>query len=172
MKIFLIGFMGSGKSTIGRSLASLLHYEHIDLDRLIESTVGATIGSIFEHQGEVKFREYEAQCLQRCGQMDNVVVSTGGGAPCFGDNMAFMCGCGLTIYLQHEVPQLAARLAVSKTDRPLLRGKDREQIEDYIRSVLPSRELYYNRASLIVANPTRDARRLYELIQYELTRKI
>lgn len=174
MRVYLIGFMGSGKSTLGRVLAQKLGYEHIDLDRCVEAYALATIPEIFARDGgEAQFRSYESQCLQVCtAENDNVVISTGGGTPCFGGNMDLMCGSGLTIYLKLEPKMLAARLAVSKTKRPLLAGKNEEQIEQFIIESLAAREVYYNRSSIIFANPSRDVSRLYELVKYEIERKI
>lgn len=172
MRVFLIGFMGSGKSTLGRALSSMLGYQHVDLDRCVEEYAGATIAEIFaKYGGEAKFRQHEAVCLEKCvAERDDVVVSTGGGTPCFGHNMDLMCSSGLTIYLKLEPERLASRLAVSKTDRPLLTGKNEAQIADFVRDALVVREQFYNRASIIVANPTRDARRLCELVKYEMIR--
>lgn len=173
MRIFLLGFMGSGKSTIGRSLSISLKYTHIDLDRYVEQQVGATIPEIFAVPGgEDAFRAYEAKYLRQCvASMDDVVVSTGGGTPCFNDNMEFMRQSGLTIYLQSDPDCLAERLLKSQTPRPLLAGKNEVELRRFIADALAVREPYYNRSALILANSTRDVSRLLELIKYEQQRK-
>ena len=109
-KIFLIGFMGSGKSTAGRKLASQLNWSFIDLDEKIQKMEGMKIPDIFSIKGEPYFRKLETQALQELKLETNTVISTGGGTPCFGDNMDFMLDFGLTIYIRMTPVSLKNRL--------------------------------------------------------------
>lgn len=172
MRVFLIGFMGSGKSTVARSIAQQLGCDYVDLDRAIEADHNLLIPEIFATHGEATFRLWESEALRTHSVAENIVVATGGGTPCVGDNMDFMLNCGLTIYLKHDAGQLAARLATSRTPRPLLAGKSRDEITAFVGQKLAEREPTYNRSSIIVANPTRDASRIVELIhlhqQYQI----
>ncbi len=149
-KIYLIGFMGSGKSTIGRNLANKLGWSFVDLDRKIEATTGKTIAEIFSAYGEEWFRNVESEVLRSVGSLSDTVISTGGGAPCHGDNMDFMIETGLTIYLKMSAEQLKRRLANSSGERPLLKGLTGEKLLDYIRNKLAEREKWYCRAEMTV----------------------
>jgi len=120
-KIYLIGFMGSGKSTTGKKLASGLGWSFVDLDKKIEEETGRKIPEIFSKQGEEYFREVERRVLRAMESLSEVVISTGGGAPCYHDNMEHMLGNGITIYLKLTPVQLKQRLAVSKGERPLIK---------------------------------------------------
>lgn len=167
MIIFLIGFMGSGKSTIGRPLASRLNCKFIDLDLLIQESEGRTIQEIFaEVDGEAHFRELEAHYLRQCTG-DNIVVSTGGGTPCFNGNMDYMNRAGRTVYLKHEPETLTSRLINAKTPRPLIRGKSESELLQYVQTTLACREKTYNKATIIIANPTRDIGRIVSILQYK-----
>ena len=117
-RIFLIGFMGSGKSSTGKKLANLLHFDFFDTDTEIERITGKTISQIFATDGEDFFREKEREIIAELSQKDNVVVSTGGGTPCFFDNMQLMNQTGLTIYLHANPKMLKQRLITNKKQRP------------------------------------------------------
>ena len=160
MKVFLIGFMGSGKTTIGKKLANYLKYEFIDLDKLIESRAGMSIVNYFELHGEGAFRELERDILQKTQFPENVIIATGGGAPCFGDNMEWMNKNGLVAYLSLSPKALASRLEHSKTDRPLIRHLKGDELIDFISSKLQEREEFYNQAKYVVSASDLTAERL------------
>ncbi|HUV00457.1 MAG TPA: shikimate kinase [Bacteroidales bacterium] len=149
-KIYIIGFMGSGKSTAGRKLASDLEWSFIDLDRKIEEYTVMKIPEIFSVHGEEYFREVEARVLKNLEPETNTVVSTGGGTPCFGDNMSHMLRTGLTIYLKMTPEQLKNRLSRSSAERPLLKNISNDKLQDYIEEKLAEREHWYNRAEIII----------------------
>ena len=149
-KIFLIGYMGSGKTTIGKSLAKKLHWQFVDLDLFIENRYRKKISEIFAEKGESGFRELERNTLQEVVQYENVVISTGGGAPCFFDNMELMNRLGYTIYLQVPIDELTKRLESCKHSRPLIKDKSLLEIKQFVAESLSARESYYNQASFIL----------------------
>lgn len=167
MKIYIIGFMGSGKSTLGRPIARAMDCQFIDLDHYIEEQEKMTISEIFAQKGETYFRDRENHYLCQVSQLDNMVISTGGGTPCFGDNMEFMRSCGTTIYLKHEPRTLASRLSNAKVKRPLIANKSPQELMEFIEQTLAQREIYYNKASIIVADPDRDAKRIINILKLE-----
>ena len=148
-RIFLIGYMGCGKSTIGKRLAKSLSLTFIDLGGSIQNTFRKTIAELFEEKGEEGFRRIERQALQEVAAFEDVLVSTGGGAPCYFDNMEVMNRAGVTLYIQAEPEELAARLRASKTVRPILRDKKPDELVPCIREHLAERERYYNKAQII-----------------------
>ncbi len=148
-RFFLLGYMGSGKTTVGKRLAKSLSLDFIDLDAYIQAKYRRTIPQLFEEKGEEGFRQAERQALQEVAEFEDVVISTGGGAPCFFDNMELMNKAGTTIYLQAEPQELADRLSASKTVRPLIAGKSREELVPFIREHLACRERYYLMARIV-----------------------
>ncbi len=151
MKVFLIGFMASGKSTVGEELAKVLGYNFIDLDTFIEQKHNKTIKMIFEYFGEDHFREIENDALREIAEFDgNIIVASGGGTSCFYNSVDFMNSVGITIYLRAEVTELVSRLIASKKDRPLLWGKSEEELNNYILRVLEERKKYYEKARITV----------------------
>ncbi len=151
MKIYLIGFMASGKTTIGLELAKKLNYEFIDLDEFIEQKHNKTIKQIFEQQGEDHFRTLENEALRDVSSIDgNILIASGGGTSCFYNSIDFMNKTGLTIYIKVDVGELVTRLIESKTDRPLLWGKTPQELNDYILRVLNEREKYYEKAKITI----------------------
>jgi len=149
-KIFLIGYMGSGKTTIGKCLAKSLNIQFIDLDVFIENRHHKSISEIFAQKGEAEFREMERKTLHEIAQFENVVISTGGGTPCFFDNMSLMNELGTTIYLKTSIDELTKRLNIAKEKRPLLQGKNQEELKAFISSNLEKREPFYNQATYIL----------------------
>ena len=121
MKIFLIGFMGSGKTTLGKKLARVLGYDFVDLDKVIEEESGVSVPDYFSRHGEDAFRQLERDCLRTRLPAGPVVVATGGGAPCYFDNMDWMNEHGVTVYLMLPPGVLASRLNGSR-NRPLISG--------------------------------------------------
>ena len=150
MRIFLIGFMGSGKTTVGRPLAKALGLRFVDMDHHITDTCHKTVGELFEALGEEGFRELERKTLAELSAQDGFVMATGGGAPCFFDNMEVMNRAGSTIYLKVSPEGLAARLRHGCDKRPLLRGRNDEELLEYIRTALAGREKFYTQARITV----------------------
>jgi len=147
-RIFLIGYMGSGKTTIGKLLADRLQYSFIDMDAYIEKKQFKTISQIFTELGEAEFRLLEKQCLHEVAEYDNVIISTGGGAPCFFDNMEYMNSRGLTIYLKLTPAELAERLETTHANkRPLLAQRKGEELQQFIAEGLAVREPFYSKAA-------------------------
>jgi len=148
--IYLIGFMGSGKTTFGKLLAEVLQMNFIDIDAEIEQWQGKTIADLFASGGEVNFRQLEREMLHRCSEKGVSLISTGGGAPCFFDNMDYMNGNGLTVYLQASAEELFKKLKPFREKRPLLRDKSDKELLDYIQEKLKEREPYYFKAGIIL----------------------
>lgn len=167
-KIFLIGFMGSGKSTAGRKLASQLNWSFIDLDEKIQKMEGMKIPDIFSLKGEPYFRKLETQALDELKLETNAVISTGGGTPCFGDNMDFMLSSGLTVYIRMTPISLKKRLEGSAEGRPLLKEIDRKDLQKYITAKLAEREKWYSRAEIIIDVVNNDLPDLLPLIKKEI----
>lgn len=169
-KIYLIGFMGSGKSTTGRRLAAGLGWYFIDLDRKIEEETGLRIPELFSRYGEAGFRETETRVLRALRPLSGTVVSTGGGAPCFNDNMKFMLETGLTIYLKLTPAQLKKRLEASRTERPLLKGVSRENLLDFVSGKLSEREQWYAMAEMTIDGTFTDYPSLVTMIRQHFDR--
>jgi shikimate kinase len=149
-RIFLIGFMGSGKSTLGAQLARRLDYSFADMDHLIEETAELSIPEIFHEHGEEVFRKWEYDIVKELCHREELVISTGGGAPCHSGIMDLMNSEGTTIYLKLTPEALFSRLIQSRTERPLIKGKSEPELLDFIISRLEKREESYMRASHIV----------------------
>jgi shikimate kinase len=163
-KVYIIGFMGSGKTTTGLKLASLLGWEFTDLDKNIEENTGMTIPEIFSHHGEAYFREVESGILRSVEPVKNRVISTGGGTPCFCDNMNFMLNTGLTLYLKLTAGQLKSRLSDSNGERPLIKDLNDEELLSFITEKLAFREKWYEQAELTVNGFDTDIRTVYSQI--------
>lgn len=163
MRIFLIGFMGSGKSSIGRELAHKLGLFFIDLDSLIEEKTSSNIADIFSIQGEEKFREIEQQCLKETFKADNVVIATGGGTPCFHDNMQLINEHGISVYIKLNAGMLASRLMNDNGKRPLLKGSGMNlSLQENIAQLLETREPYYEKATFIIEGKNISAKKIIE----------
>ena len=147
-RIFLIGFMGSGKTTLGKALAQKLGVDFIDLDLYIETRYHKTVREIFAESGEERFRQIEKSLLHEVADFENVIIAAGGGTPCFFDNIDYMNGHGTCVYLKASVEELCKRLAGGRESRPLLRGKSDEELRLFIDQSIAQRETYYTRASL------------------------
>lgn len=152
MKILLIGYMGSGKSSVGEKLAAVLKIPFKDMDSEIESAEALTIPEIFSTKGEIHFRKVENKVLKDLlKQPDSFVLATGGGTPCYADSLAFMLQQPETIlvYLKTPLDVLTARLLSEKDNRPLLAHlKTEEEVNDFIRKHLFERAFYYNQANI------------------------
>ena len=150
-RIFLIGYMGSGKTTVGKLLAAKLGYSFVDMDAHIEEQQFKSVGQIFAERGEDEFRLLEQKCLHEVAQFDDVIISTGGGAPCFFDNMEYMNTHGTTFYLRFTADELADRLATQAAKRPLIATKKGDELRQFIAEGLKKREPFYTRANFSVA---------------------
>lgn len=149
-KYFLVGMPSSGKTTIGRHVATQLGLKFLDLDHLISDETGNTIAEIFEQKGEEYFRELERKHIQlMVGESGGFIMATGGGAPCHFDNMAMMNKNGITIYLEVTVEDLFNKLLRKGTQkRPLLRNLTREQLHSEIKSKYESRKVFYEQSTI------------------------
>ena len=150
MRIFLTGYMGCGKSTIGRKVAALMGLHFIDLDKYIEERNFKSVPDIFAQEGEAAFREKERQALLEVAEFEDIVIGTGGGAPCFFDNMQLMNKSGVTIYLAPDIETLAFRLLKSKTERPLISGKSRDELITFIQLALQKRAPFYEQSKIVI----------------------
>ncbi len=162
--IYIIGFMGSGKTTAGKKLASLLGWSFIDLDRKIEEQTGYTIPELFSMHGEDYFRDAESKALKSLDNESKTVVSTGGGTPCWGNNMEYMLSAGLTIYLKLTPAQLKSRLSESTGERPLIKNLDSDSIQGFIEKKLAYREKWYNKADITLEGFDIDINLLFSLV--------
>jgi shikimate kinase len=149
-RIYLVGFMGSGKSTLGKALANALGWTFNDLDTLFENRFQCSIPEYFKQFGEDDFRNAERQVLQDSFKASNVVFATGGGAPCFFDNMAQMNNYGTSVYLKLPPAALVKRLHGGKHGRPLVAEKNDDELLGFIESKLAEREPFYCQSHLVV----------------------
>ncbi|RNL54938.1 shikimate kinase [Pedobacter jejuensis] len=149
MIIFLVGYMGCGKSTKAKQLANKLDCSVIDLDAEIVNKSGKSISEFFEAYGESGFRDYESEMLKNYNYPETCVVATGGGLPCFFDNMDWMNENGETIYLQMEPAQLVSRLH-NRQKRPLIKDLNDEQLLQFIKLKLEERNPFYKKAKIII----------------------
>ena len=148
MLIFLIGFMGAGKSSQAKKLAARLNFESIDLDELIEKTVKQSISEIFKISGEQHFRKIESETLRALSEKQNAVIATGGGTPCFFDNMQWMNEKGITVYLKIHPGTVYHRIAPSKSKRPLIGHMNDADLMEYIMETMIERAPFYNQAKI------------------------
>jgi len=162
--IFLVGFMGCGKTTLGRKLSARLGYQFIDLDHILEAKEGMTIAEYFKKFGEDAFRKLESEVLKQTAYPEHAVVSTGGGLPCFFDNMDWMNAHGKTVYIKLSPKTLAERLENEKEERPLLREKHGEALVAFITDKLTEREEFYSKASIIADGLSLTAARVETLL--------
>lgn len=148
--IFLIGFMGCGKSTLGKKLAAKVGYDFIDLDEYIVQQIKMSISEYFEKHGEIAFRTVEQEALYTLKDANQTIIATGGGAPCHFDNMGWMNTHGTTVYIKMSPKALLSRLSQNEVEtRPLLKGKSREELLVFIEEKLGERDPIYNLASII-----------------------
>jgi shikimate kinase len=147
-RIFLLGYMGAGKTTLGKVLARRMKLSYIDTDQFIENRYRRKIGDIFASEGEAPFRKLEYRILCEISEIENVIISTGGGLPCFHDSMTVMNRMGTTVYLEVSPEELAARLNASKTVRPVLQNRSGKELLDFIRENLNKRKPFYEQATI------------------------
>jgi len=149
VRIFLTGYMGAGKTTLGKAFARKMNVPFVDLDWYIEERFHKTVGELFTERGETGFRELERNMLHEVAEFENVVISTGGGAPCFFDNMEFMNRVGKTVFLDVHPDVLFRRLRIAKQQRPILQGKEDDELKAFIIRALEQRAPFYTQAQYI-----------------------
>ncbi|MFZ9262279.1 MAG: shikimate kinase [Chitinophagaceae bacterium] len=159
MLIFLIGFMGSGKSFCGKKIAAALNYPFFDLDQEIEAAQKQQVSEIFSQKGEMGFRQIEAEQLRKlinnfssADPQHNAVIACGGGTPCFHDNMQFMNQHGLTVWISPSLDTLTNRLKLEKDHRPLIANLNDAALKTYIAEKISEREVFYRQAQIIDAS--------------------
>jgi len=150
MKISLIGYMGAGKSSVGQILAVEMGLDFYDLDMEIEKSSGYTITETIFNKGELHFRKLERALLENLLQKDNMVLSTGGGTPCYYDNMDLLNTSSFSVYLKYGVMDLYARLEGHQSERPLIAHLSGDALREYIGKHLFERNGYYERATMVL----------------------
>lgn len=166
LKVVLVGLPGSGKSTFGRQLAQELGFPFLDLDQQIEEKYLMKIPEIFSIYGEGKFRDWETETLSDLlGRESSFILASGGGAPCFNDNMDLINSKSVSVYLDVPLESISQRLQASKVqNRPMFQGLDQGEIILKLKSLLVSREYFYNQAKIKLSGEDFSA----ELLMYEL----
>ena len=149
-RIILIGYMGAGKTTIGKALSKELGITFYDLDWYIETRMHKTVAQIFAEKGEEGFRKIEYNLLHEVAEFEDVIISCGGGTPCFFDNMDYLNQQGDVVYLKATPETLYKHLLMAKVERPLLKDKTPEELIAYITEHLKEREPFYGKARHIL----------------------
>ncbi len=167
-KLFLIGYMGAGKSTSGEKLAALLNYNFIDLDKLIEKDYMLSIPEIFATKGEQGFREMEHQTLKRLLEKDNLVIACGGGTPCYYNNLELINNNGISVYIKMSVDALVDRLVTAKEKRPIIENKTEIELRSFISRQLIKREDFYRKAQFTVKGKDLDINELALFVKKKL----
>ena len=167
VRVFLMGFMGAGKTTLGKALAKDLGVSFIDLDQYIESRFMKSVTQIFASRGEQGFREIESRLLREVGEFDDVIVSCGGSTPLIGDNMEYMLQHGQTVYLKCNNDTLLRRLKAARSQRPLIASKNDQELALFIESETARREPGYLKAEYICPGDRLESRnQISETVDY------
>ena len=162
-----MGFMGAGKTTLGKALAKDLGISFIDLDQYIENRYMKSVSQLFAIRGEQGFRELESRMLREAGEFDDVIVSCGGSTPLIGDNMDYMLAQGKTVYLKCDNDTLLRRLEVASATRPLIAGKSHDELAEFIESETRHREPGYLKAQYICPGDRLESRdQISETVEY------
>jgi len=170
-RIILMGYMGSGKSTIGLLLAKHLNFDFVDLDQYISEKEVSTVPEIFKSKGEIYFRKKESLYLNEVLQFDNVVIALGGGTPCYAGNMALVASQAgvMSLYLKASIGLLAGRLWSERERRPLISHIDKkEELVEFIGKHLFERSQFYNLADVVVSIDGRNLDEIVEIIDKHL----
>jgi len=165
MRVYFIGYMGSGKSRTGGEVADQLNWRFIDLDDLFEEKYKISVMDFFEKYDESSFRNIETKLLHDTILEDNIVVSTGGGTPCSFDNMDFINLHGMSIYLKPDISLLINRLRIVRKKRPLLKNIKLENFSDYIHQQIAEREFFYSKAHFTIEGSDNSAEKIVHLIK-------
>lgn len=163
-RIVLVGFPGAGKTTIGKSLAKLLVYRFVDLDQSIENHYHTTIPLFMQKFGEEVFRKCEHQLLKEFLNSEEIVLATGGGAPCYLNSMQLINEQATSVYIKMSKQSLFVRLTNAKRKRPLINNSTPEELMAFIEEMLPKREFVYNQADIIVKGENIDVKKLADII--------
>lgn len=165
MRVYLVGYMASGKSSLGRQLAKMLGFAFHDLDTMFEDRYRIGIADFFDRYDEEAFRSLEQKILIESTALSNAVIATGGGTPCFFDNMGIIRESGVSVYLKWPAGLLAERLKRVRKKRPLLAGIPPEDLEGFITRHLLDREVYYSQARFIIDGARPNIPQLAEVIR-------
>ena len=151
MRLYLIGYMASGKSTIGRKIAKRTELPFFDTDKMVEEAEGAAVADIITYAGEEYFREAERRALEQTAEVENAIISTGGGLPVWGDNQAWIAEQGMSVYLKRTPEQILSRLSPhGRQKRPKFRGKSDEELLQFMHEHLAEREPIYEKADMVI----------------------
>lgn len=168
MKIFLLGYMGSGKSTIGKRLSERLKMNFVDFDSYIEEETGRSIAEIFENDGEEQFRQLEHDYLKKIIDMDNIVIALGGGTPCYHNNIELINKNGISVFISVSAEKLAQRLLKVKNKRPLIRNLNKKELRPFIEANLEERLPIYQKAHYIISTESYDEKQITEYIMKKI----
>ena len=168
MIIVLIGYMGSGKSTVGKELAKKLNFNFLDLDNYIENKYNSTISDIFDIQGEIYFRKIESECVREiCKKNENIIFSLGGGTPCYGNIMTYLLNSSvISVYLKGSISTIFKRLLIDKNKRPLISNIDELDLKEFIAKHLFERSKFYNKADHIISIDSFTTKQLVDRLKF------
>ena len=151
MRLYLIGYMGTGKSTIGHKIAKRCEVPFLDTDKMVEEAEGAEVADIITYSGEEYFRQAERKALEKTAEVENAIISTGGGLPIWGDNQDWIAGHGVSVYLKRTPEQIISRLSPhGRYKRPKLRGLNDEELLQVMREGIAEREPIYEKADIVI----------------------
>ncbi|MEG2493309.1 MAG: shikimate kinase [Rikenellaceae bacterium] len=167
MIVFLVGYMGCGKSTLGRELAREMGCEFFDTDDIIEKQEGVNISDIFAQKGENSFRDMERKVIETLSEKKNAIVSTGGGLPCFRENMDLMNKIGFTIYIDVPIDILVSRIAKTGAKRPLVAQKSNAEISEFVLKSIAEREPFYAKAKMKVSGRSLRASDIIQMLNIQ-----
>jgi len=163
-KIFLIGFMGSGKSTFGKKLAKELQLTFIDLDKVIEEKAKCSVSDIFKYLGEDTFREMESNALKSFEHLDGFVMATGGGTPCYFNNIEYINKSGISIYIDLDTKSIYNRLINAKNIRPTIKGKKDEELMQFIEETFMQRKAIYEQAKFRINGLNLEVKKVIDML--------
>ena len=151
MRLYLTGYMGTGKSTLGRKIATRAELPFLDTDKMVEEAEGAECADIITYAGEEYFREAERRALEKTAEVEDAIISTGGGLPVWGDNQAWMAERGISVYIKRTPEQIVSRLSpYGRYKRPKLRGLNDEELLQVMREGIAEREPIYSKANIVI----------------------